>query len=259
MAISNTYVNMTKISNEFGGNKPDSLGEYYKKTYGSPNGLTPNNAVDPNTIPASGPISFGDFRGAGQYVAPSFAAYIKVGDGNDASGVMINQFGWRSGVSNLGNYGSVTTNYSTAGSGYAGVAGIQSYQYQRNPNVGDGGGSNPMAIIIRSDSDMGVVGRNIKIRIVGNLCDRTFYSSNLPSNNQRANNAGLADSYVTTRQGYFRTFRVVGFDNLFGNATTEYWGKRNPFVDDKVTNAYGLAFYNFVRNPESIYVSVSLA
>ena len=74
MAISNTYVNMTKISSEFGGNTPDSLSEYYEG-----GGRVLSNAVQPNGIPKSGPISFGDFRGAGPYVDPVINFTVTVG------------------------------------------------------------------------------------------------------------------------------------------------------------------------------------
>lgn len=62
MAISNTNVSMTQISDTFGGGRPDSLGEYYEGGR-----QVPPNAVQPNGIPTSGPISFGDFRRAGPF------------------------------------------------------------------------------------------------------------------------------------------------------------------------------------------------
>lgn len=59
MALPYTNLSLGAIQTEFGGSNPVSLSEYYKN--GAYVGATP---VEPETIPTSGQITMGDFRGA---------------------------------------------------------------------------------------------------------------------------------------------------------------------------------------------------
>ena len=61
MAIpSSGSIAMSAIQTEFGGSNPISLSEYYSGGSNVPSGITGNNG----TIPTSGEIQMGDFRGS---------------------------------------------------------------------------------------------------------------------------------------------------------------------------------------------------
>ena len=62
MTVPSTNVGLSDIQSEFGGSNPISISEYYAGGSNVPSGTT--GGVPPGSIPSSGQISIGQFRGA---------------------------------------------------------------------------------------------------------------------------------------------------------------------------------------------------
>ena len=79
MAIPSTgSIAMSAIQTEFGGSNPISMSEYYAGGGNTPSGTSGNNG----TIPSSGALDMGDFRGSANAVYPSASGGTITNSGN---------------------------------------------------------------------------------------------------------------------------------------------------------------------------------
>ncbi len=153
MAIPSTGdITMSEIQTEFGGSNPISLSEYYAGGDNTPAGTTGNNG----TIPSSGAIDMGDFRGSVS------AVYMDADGGTETTSgdYKFHRF-------NSSGTFSVTTAGNESGSDSVDaviVAGGGGGSAPGGAGVGGGGGGAGGAIVL---TDHGVTGTNYSVTVGG--------------------------------------------------------------------------------------------